>query len=70
MEDVRARILPILEQPPKKIGVYNNKTVYLYHNKNKYYLKYDNLVFTIPEWAIEPKISDNFTITHPIEIIE
>jgi hypothetical protein len=49
IEDVKPRLPPILELPPKKLGVYNNKSIYLYINRNKYYIKYNDLMFIIPE---------------------
>ena len=55
--------------PPKKIGEYNNKTIYLYYNRNKYYIKYDDLMFSIPEQFKKEALNENFSISDAIDII-
>ncbi len=70
IEDVNPRLPPILDLPPKKLGVYNDKTIYLYINRNKYYLKYDDLMFGIPEQFKQEKLNSSFSISDGIDIID
>ncbi len=69
IEDVKPRLPPILELPPKKLGMYNDKSIYLYINRNKYYIKYDDLMFSIPEQFKQVKLNEEISISDGIDII-